>query len=156
VDFNIYLFDLRARKIIWKVENKMKYEAEFDGPRLFDVSPDGKTFLTQWQIDPLKQGSERALLMRSLSDGAIVKKFDPEESRFYSVTASVDYRKPSAAVQKERADAGLGKNWVYTVDAARFIENGTQIIVGYQHNMEGPNLYDRSVKIYDAAGKKLR
>jgi WD40 repeat protein len=157
VDFNIYLFDLESKQVVWKVDNKMKYEAEFDGPRLFDVSPDGKYFLTQWQVEPERQGAERALLVRSTQTGAEVRRFNAEDSRFYSVSANVDYRKPSAAEQKERTEAGLGKNWVYTVDTARYIENGSQIIVGYKHNMQGPNLYDRSVKIYDAgSAKKLR
>ncbi|WP_233440864.1 hypothetical protein [Leptospira biflexa] len=155
-DFYIYRISLLDGSMIWKTEAKMHYQKEFDGPKIFDVSPDGKTFLSFGQTDPNSQSSERYLVMRSSTNGSITKSFTAENSLFYSITADIDYRYPGDESKTNREEAGLSPNWILTIDNAKFIENGKKILVSYKHNMEGPHFYDRRLIIYDSiSGEKL-
>ncbi|TGM01955.1 hypothetical protein [Leptospira jelokensis] len=155
-DFYLYRISLVDGSLIWKTEAKMQYQKEFDGPKIFDVSPDGQFFLSFGQTDPNSQSSERYLVIRSSANGSIMKSFPAENSLFYSVTADIDYRYPGDESKTNREEAGLSPNWILTIDNAKFIENGKKILVSYKHNMEGPNFYDRRFMIYDTAtGNKL-
>ncbi|TGK48984.1 hypothetical protein EHQ10_08725 [Leptospira bouyouniensis] len=155
-DFWIYRISLVDGSLIWKTEAKMHYQKEFDGPKIFDISPDGQFFLSFGQTDPNSQSSERYLVIRSSANGSITKFLPSENSLFYSVTADIDYRYPGDESKTNRQEAGLSPNWILTIDNARFIENGKKILVSYKHNMEGPNFYDRRLIIYDTVmGKKL-
>lgn len=155
-DFSIYRISLLDGSLIWKVETKMKYQREWDGIKIYDVSPDGISFLSFGQTDNDLQSSERFLVIRSSNNGSITKKFSSEFSLFYSVTADIDYRYPGDESRKNREEAGLSPNWIMTIDNAKYIDGGKRILVSYKHNMDGPNFYDRRLVIYDStSGKKI-
>ncbi|MBM9548308.1 hypothetical protein JWG40_14865 [Leptospira sp. 201903074] len=155
-NFYIYRISLLDGSLIWKVETKMHYQKEFDGPKIFDVSPDGKTFLSFGQTDPDRQASERYLVVRSSNNGSITKKFPAEFSKFYSITADIDYRYPGYETKINREAAGLSPNWIQTIDSAKYIDSGRKILVSYKHNMDGPHFYDRRFVIYETnSGKKI-
>ncbi|XDD46599.1 hypothetical protein AB3N60_00470 [Leptospira sp. WS39.C2] len=155
-DFYLYRISLLDGSMIWKTEAKMMYQKEFDGPKIFDVSPDGKTFLSFGQTDPNEQSSERFLLIRSAENGRITKSFQPEFSTFYSITADIDYRFPGEESKQNRMESGLAPNWIMTIDSAKFIDQGKKILATYKHNMDGPHFYDRRIIIYDtSSGKTL-
>lgn len=155
-DFYIYRISLLDGSMLWKTEAKMMYQKEFDGPKIFDVSPDGKTFLSFGQTDPNEQSSERFLLIRSADNGRITKSFQPEFSTFYSITADIDYRFPGEESKQNRIESGLSPNWILTIDSAKFIDQGKRILASYKHNMDGPHFYDRRIIIYDtSSGKTL-
>lgn len=155
-DFFIFRVSLSDGRMLWKTEAKMKYQKEFDGPEIYDISPDGKTFLSSGQTRPEEQASERFLVIRSCADGSIVRSFPVERSVFYSKSANVDYRYPGPEEEKERNEAGLAPNWILTLAEARFVEGGAKIIASFRHNMEGPNLYDRRLIVFEAqSGRKV-
>ncbi|MGE8720462.1 hypothetical protein ACO2KH_03935 [Leptospira terpstrae] len=155
-DFYIYRISLLDGSLIWKVQEKMMYQKEFDGPKIFDSSPDGKTFLSFGQTEPDLQSSERFLVIRSAINGNITKTFAPEFSKFYSVTADIDYRYPGEESKINRDEAGLSPNWIMTIDNAKYIDGGKRILVSYKHNMDGPHFYDRRLVVYDStSGKKI-
>lgn len=155
-DFYIYRISLLDGSLIWKVQAKMYYQKEFDGPKIFDVSPDGKNFLSFGQTDPNRQSSERYLVIRSSDNGSISKKFPAEFSVFYSHTADIDYRYPGDESKHNREAAGLSPNWIQTIDSAKYIDGGKKILVSYKHNMDGPHFYDRRLVIYETnSGRKL-
>lgn len=155
-DFYIYRINLLDGSLIWKVQAKMYYQKEFDGPTIFDVSPDGKTFLSFGQTDPNLQSSERFLVIRSSDNGNITRKFPAEFSVFYSHTADIDYRYPGDESKQNREAAGLSPNWIQTIDSAKYIDGGKRILVSYKHNMDGPHFYDRRLVIYETnSGKKI-
>lgn len=153
-DFYIYRISLLDGSLIWKIQAKMYYQKEFDGPKIFDISPDGKTFLSFGQTDPNEQASERYLVIRSSENGSITKKFGAEFSLFYSITADIDYRFPGEETKQNRKAAGLSPNWILTIDNAKFIEGGKKILVSYKHFMDGPHFYDRRLVIYETNSAK--
>jgi WD40 repeat protein len=155
-DFNIFRIRLSDGSQIWKASAKMMFQKEFDGPEIYDVSPDGKYFLSLGQARPEVQASERFLVLRSLDKGQVVKNFPVEQSLFYSERANINYRYPGAEEEQRRIESELGFNWILTIDQATFIEGGKKILASYKHNMEGANFYDRRLVLYDTAtGKKL-
>ncbi|WP_369689767.1 hypothetical protein [Leptospira ellinghausenii] len=155
-DFYLFRISLLDGSMIWKTEAKMFYQKEFDGPKIFDVSPDGKSFLSFGQTNPNVQSSERYLLIRSTDTGGITKVFKPEFSLFHSITADIDYRYPGDAVKLSREESGLAPNWILTIDSAKFIDQGKRILASYKHNMDGPHFYDRRLIVYDTmTGKKI-
>jgi len=155
-DFNLFRIRLSDGSQIWKTPAKMMFQKEFDGPTIFDVSPEGKNFLTVGQTRPDLQASERFLVLRSTENGRILKSFPVEHSLFHSVTAAIDYRYPGKEEEERRLEAELGKNWIMTIDQAVFIEGGKKILASYKHNMDGPNFYDRRLILYDVnTGSKL-
>lgn len=152
---DFYLFRVSAAdgRQLWKQPAKMMYQKEFDGPEIYDVSPDGRTFASNAQTRPDVQASERYLVIRSCADGSVMKAFAPENSTFYSVRADKDHRYPGAAAAKEHLESG-GAYWLMSIDSARFFDGGRRIVASYKNNMEGPNLYDRRLVIYEVSGKK--
>lgn len=155
-DFNLYRIQLKDGSQIWKANAKMMFQKEYDGPAIFDISPDGKSFLSFGQTDPNIQASERFLVLRSTDNGQIQKSFPVIQSEFHSLTAAIDYRFPGEEEAKQREEAELGMNWIMTIDRAVFIHGGKRILASYKHNMEGPNFYDRRFIIYDTkSGKAL-
>jgi len=156
-NFNLFRIDLESGKKLWKAPAKMMYQKEFDGPEIFDVSYDGKHFLSFGMSNPEVQASERFLVLRSANNGNILKKFPVLQSLFYSERAAVDYRYPGTEEEKRREEDGIGFNWIMTIDSAMFIEGGKKILATYKHNMDGPHFYDRRLIIYDtSSGKKLQ
>ncbi len=155
-DFNLFRIRLSDGSQIWKTPAKMMYQKEFDGPSIYDVSLDGKYFLSFGQTDPKVQASERFLVLRSADKGDVVRSFAVESSLFYSQSAAIDHRYPGAEEEQSRIEAGLGFPWILTIAEAKFIEGGKKILASYKNNMDGPNFYDRRLIIYDTAtGKKL-
>ncbi len=153
-DFHLFRVRLSDGAQLWKSPAKMMYQKEFDGPAIYDVSPDGRYFLSFGQTEPTVQASERFLVIRSCADGSLVKTFAAEKSTFYSERANKDNRYPGAAAAKEHLDAGLGAFWMMTIDSARFVDGGRRILAAYMHNMDGPHLYDRRLIVHDFSGKK--
>lgn len=155
-DFQILRISITNGKLIWKITEKMMFKKEFDGFEIFDVSPNGQSFLSFGMTDPKEQTSERTLVIRSSADGHILREIPTEHSLFYSETANIDYRYPGKEAEREREEAGLGRNWILTIDKAVFIDSGKKILASYKHNMDGPHFYDRRLIIYDStSGKKL-
>ncbi|MCE9599308.1 MAG: hypothetical protein K8S54_15195 [Spirochaetia bacterium] len=152
-DFFIFRVSLEDGRMLWKTEARMQYQKEFDGPAIYDVSPDGKYFLSFGQTKPDVQASERFLVIRSSDNGSVVKRFPVELSTFYSVTAEKDHRY-SATEEAERLESGTGFPWILTIADAKFVENGNRIVASYMGNMEGQNFYDRRLIIYDATTQK--
>lgn len=152
-DFFLFRVRLSDGAQLWKTPAKMMFQKEFDGPSVYDVAPDGRHFLSFGQTEPTVQASERFLVIRSCSDGSVVRAFAPEKSTFYSVRADKDHRYPGAAAAKEQLES-RGAYWLMSIDSARFVDGGRRIVASYKNKMEGPNLYDRRLIIYEATGKK--
>ncbi|MBL8020287.1 MAG: WD40 repeat domain-containing protein [Leptospirales bacterium] len=151
-DFAIFRISLEDGRMLWKADAKMMYQKEFDGPEIFDVSADGKIFLSTGQSNPEVQASERYLVIRSCANGSIVGRFPVEISSFYSVSAAMDHRY-SASEEAERRETGLGFPWIMTISAATFAENGSRIVASYQGNMTGQHFYDKRIVVYNTAAK---
>lgn len=154
-DFNLFRIQLKDGSQMWKSPAKMMFQKEYDGPTIFDVSPDGKSFLSIGQTHPDVQASERFLVLRSTELGQIQKSFPVIQSEFHSLTADIDYRYPGEEEAKQREEAELGRNWIMTIDQAVFINGGKRILASYKHNMDGPNFYDRRFIIYDTKSGKI-
>ncbi len=153
-DFNLFRIRTEDGAKIWKSPAKMMFQKEFDGPEIFDVSLDGKTFLSFDQTNREIQSSERFLVVRSAENGKILKRFPVENSTFHSITAAIDYRYPGPEEEKRRIESELGFNWILTIDKAVFIEGGKKILATYKHNMDGPNFYDRKFIFYETTSSK--
>ncbi len=154
-DFIIYRVSLENGKMLWKAEAKMMFQREFDGPYIYDVSPDGRYFLSIGQTRPDVQASERFLVMRSCDDGRIVRRFPAVQSLFWSMSADIDYRYPGKEEEIRRTEAGIGFNWIMTIEDAKFIDGGRRIVAQYEHNMTGADFYDKRIMIYNTqSGRK--
>lgn len=153
-DFFIFRVRLSDGAQLWKAPAKMMFQKEFDGPEIYDVSPDGRNFLSAGQTQPDVQASPRFLAMRSCNDGSVVKNFASEHSTLYSKTANKDHRYPGDAAAKEHLDSGLGGYWQMSIDSARFIDGGRRVVASYRNNMDGVHFYDRRLIIYELSGRK--